>query len=40
MVKNFDLDTKDVGFRAKNPNGYEMTDITRSVVKDNLEKLK
>ena len=38
-VKNFDLDTKDVGFRAKNPNGYGMTDITRSVVRDALEKM-
>ena len=38
-VKNFDLDTKDVGFRAKNPNGYEMTDLTRSIVKDYLDKM-
>lgn len=38
-VKNFDLDTKDVGFRAKNPNGYAITDLTRSIVKDALEKI-
>jgi len=38
-VKNFDLDTKDVGFRAKNENGYAMTDITRAVVRDYLDKM-
>src|SRR3954471_23469798 len=38
-VKNYDLDTKDVGFRAKNEHGYEMTDITRSIVKDYLNKM-
>lgn len=38
-VKNFDLDTKDVGFRAKNPNGYGTTDITRAVVRDYLDKM-
>lgn len=38
-VKNFDLDTKDVGFRARNENGYAMTDITRAVVRDQLDKM-
>ena len=38
-VKNFDLDTKDVGFRAKNDKGYAMTDITRAVVRDWLDKI-
>lgn len=38
-VKNYDLDTKDVGFRAKNENGYELTDLTRSIVRDYLDKM-
>lgn len=38
-VKNFDLDTKDVGFRAKNPDGFAMTDLTRSIVRDTLDKM-
>lgn len=38
-VKNYDLDTKDVGFRAKNPKGYATTDITRSIVRDYLDKM-
>lgn len=38
-VKNYDLDAKDVGFRAKNPKGYGTTDLVRSIVKDRLEKI-
>lgn len=38
VVKNIDLDTKDLNFRAKNKNGYAITDITRSEVKDELDK--
>lgn len=38
-VKNYDLDTKDVGFRAKNENGYELTDLTRSIVRDYLDRM-
>ena len=38
-VKQYDLDTKDVGFRAKNPEGYATTDLVRSIVKDYLDKM-
>lgn len=38
-VKNYDLDSKDVGFRAKNSNGYGTTDLIRAIVKDSLDKI-
>ena len=38
IVKSIDMDPKDIGFRAKNPNGYAITDITRSAVRDYLSK--
>lgn len=38
VVKNIDLDTKDVNFRAKNPDGYPITDITRAYVRDQLDR--
>lgn len=38
-VKNIDLDTKDVGFVARNPNGYNITELTRLVVKDYLDRI-
>ncbi len=39
VVKNIDLDQKDINFRAKNPNGYGITDITRAAVKDKLSSI-
>lgn len=39
VVKNIDLDQKDVQFRAKTPNGYELTDVTRAAVQDKLSKI-
>lgn len=39
VVKNIDLDQKDIGFRAKTPNGYEMTSLTRAAVKDKLSRM-
>jgi hypothetical protein len=38
-TKNIDLDTKDLGFIARNDNGYEMTEITRLLVKEYLDRL-
>lgn len=39
VVKNIDLDQKDINFRSKTPNGYEITDITRAAVKNKLSKM-
>ena len=39
VVKNIDLDQKDIGFRSKTPNGYEVTDLTRAAVRDKLSKI-
>lgn len=39
VVKNIDLDQKDINFRAKTPNGYGVTDLTRSAVKDKLSRM-
>jgi hypothetical protein len=39
VVKNIDLDQKDIGFRAKTPDSYGITDITRAFVKDKLDKI-
>lgn len=39
VVKNIDLDQKDINFRAKTENGYELTDVTRAAVKDKLSKM-
>lgn len=39
VVKNIDLDQKDINFRSKNPNGYGITDITRAAVKDKLSSI-
>lgn len=36
VLKNIDLDQKDIKFRAKTPDGYGVTDITRAAVKDKL----
>src|SRR4051812_33178972 len=39
VVKNIDLDQKDLQFESKTPEGYGITDITRSAVKDRLSKM-
>lgn len=39
VVKNIDLDQKDLQFRASNPNGYAITDITRAYTQDYLTKM-
>ena len=39
VVKNIDLDQKDLQFRAANPNGGPITDVTRAYVKDTLDKM-
>lgn len=39
VVKNIDLDQKDIQFRSKTPNGYEITEITRAAVKDKLSSI-
>lgn len=39
VVKNIDLDQKDLQFESKTPEGYGITDITRSAVKDSLSKM-
>lgn len=39
VLKNIDLDQKDIKFRAKTPNGYGVTDITRAAVKDKLSSM-
>ncbi len=38
VVKNIDLDTKDIGFRAKTEEGVPFTEITRAAVKNYLDK--
>lgn len=39
VVKNIDLDQKDINFRAKTANGYGLTDITRAAVKNKLSSI-
>lgn len=39
VVKNIDLDQKDLNFRSKTPNGYAMTELTRAKVKDKLSSI-
>jgi len=39
VTTNIDLDQKDINFRAKSPDGYGITDITRAAVKDKLSKI-
>lgn len=38
VVKNIDMDTKDIRFRTRNPDGYAMTAIVRAVVRDYLDR--
>lgn len=37
-VKNIDLDQKDIGFVARNANGYAITELTRLIVRDYLDR--
>lgn len=39
VVKNVDMDQKDLQFRASNPNGYAITDVTRAYVQEYLSKM-
>lgn len=39
VVKNIDVDQKDLEFIAKTPEGYDITDVTRAAVKDALDKM-
>lgn len=39
VVKNIDIDTKDINFMAKHPSAVGITEITRGVVKDELDKM-
>lgn len=39
VVKNIDLDQKDIMFKSKGPDGYEMTELTRAAVKDKLSRM-
>lgn len=38
VVKNIDLDTKDINFRAKNDKGYAITKLIRAVVRKYLDR--
>lgn len=38
VVKNIDLDTKDINFRARNNQGYSITKLIRALVKKFLDK--
>lgn len=38
-LKNIDMDQKDIGFIARNSKGYDITEITRLVVKDYLDRI-
>jgi hypothetical protein len=40
VVKNIDLDTKDINFRAKHPGAYGLTAIVRSCVRNALEQIR
>src|SRR6185295_8367226 len=39
VVKNIDLDTKDVNFRAKKPSAVALTHVVRSIVRHGLDEL-
>lgn len=39
VVKNIDLDTKDVTFRAKKPSSARLTALVRSIVRNYLDKM-
>lgn len=39
IVKNIDVDTKDINFRAKHPSAEGITELTRGVVLDQLDRM-
>lgn len=39
FLKNIDVDSKDVGFRARHPEAYALTDITRAKVRETLDRM-
>lgn len=39
IVKNIDLDAKDVNFRARNPEGESITQVVRGVAHEKLDKM-
>lgn len=39
VVKNIDLDTKDINFRAKNPDAVGLTSVVRNVTKHELDRI-
>jgi hypothetical protein len=39
VVKNIDLDSKDINFRSRTTDGYAMTDVTRAHVKAKLHEM-
>lgn len=38
IVKNIDVDTKDINYRAKNEDGYVITEVVRAMVREFLDK--
>lgn len=38
-LKNIDVDSKDIGFRARHPEAYALTDITRSKIRETLDAM-
>lgn len=39
VMKNIDLDTKDVNIRSKNPNGRKSSSVVRALIRNYLEKI-
>lgn len=39
ILKNIDLDQKDIGYRARRPSGYSITELTRAVMKEYLNRM-
>lgn len=39
VVKNYDLDQKDINFRAKSPEAYETTELVRAKTLEQLDKM-
>lgn len=39
VVKNIDLDTKDINFRSKHPKAIGLTSVVRSIVRNALDKM-
>lgn len=39
IVKNIDVDQKDIGFNARTPEGYEVTELIRAISKEYLSRM-